>query len=602
MTNQNTIDRRDFIASAAAAGTGLAVAPHMLASAQAAQAKEVSSSTDGNGAPRQIMPGDVSALGSAPEIADSDIKLKLDCDVLVIGAGISGLAAARSAAEAGAKVMVMEKNEQIEIHGFGCGVVNSGFATSRGIEVDPVAIMNEYERRSYGRCNMPLVALWACHSGEVFDWYSNVADEFVQENMTLNFYPPFEEHDTSADQFQTFLGCIDFKEDPHHEFDVSPWTRLGQLNQAKAEEEGAEFLFSTAAQKLLTNSDGVVTGAIGLTADGSYTQVNASKGVILCTGGFCQVGAGSEVMAKVFTPSMYKNYVLLRNAEPTWQPMFTVNPGVIQGSTGDGQLMAWWVGGMIDPFSDVGMGSCETGIGGTVSLCVNQNGERFFNEDIGIWEKHDQVLRQPGQICYDIIDVNWRDRLPFQGTGHRNFDYHEHQVAKGYDGITYVNTFHEEFLSSVGNPEGVTPSLDRHAGTVYGANTLEELADIIGVPRERFLATVERYNQLVDQGRDEDFGCDSQKLFRIDTPPFFACSGTASPNFAAYAGLIADGQLRVLNRDGKPIGGLWTAGNCCGGKFGPSYFTPIPAMNHGNGITHGYYAGLNAAQSQETAG
>ena len=159
------------------------------------------------------------------------------------------------------------------------------------------------------------------------------------------------------------------------------------------------------------------------------------------------------------------------------------------------------------------------------------------------------MLRQPEQTCFDIIDVNWRDRLPYQATGHRNFDYHEHQVANGFDGITYVNTFHDEFMSSVGNPEGVVPSLDRHAGTVYGAETLEELAEIIGVPQDTFLATVARYNELVAKGHD-----------------------------------------------GKPIAGLWAAGNCCGGKFGPSYFTPIPGMNHGNAVTHGYYVGQYAAE------
>ncbi len=598
-----SIDRRDFIGRAAAVGAAAAaagVAGGAAGVAQAAQQKtsaQADASTEDAPAPRDIMPGDLSALPTPPAITADQIKVTKDCDVLVIGAGISGLAAARSAVEAGAKVIVMEKNAQIEIHGFGCGVVNSSLATDHGIVVDPVAVMNEYERRSYGRVNMQLVSLWANHSGEVFDWYSSVADDFVKENMTLIFYPPFEEHDTTKDQFQTFLGCIDFKEDPLKQFDVAPWTKLGQLNQAKAEEEGVEFVFSTAAQELTTDATGRVTGAIGMDENGDYLQVNASKGVVLTTGGFCQFGAGAEVMCKVFTPNMYKNYRLIKGEEPSWQEMFTVNPGPIQGATGDGQLMAIWVGGQMDPFADAGMGSCESAIGGTVALTVNKNGERFHNEDIGIWEKHDQVMRQPGQICYDIIDANWRDRLPYQATGHRNFDYHEHQVAKGFDGITYVNTFNDEFLSAVGNPEGITPSLDRHAGTVYAADTLEELAEIIGVPTDAFLATVARYNELAAQGHDEDFGCDPQKLFPIDTPPFIACSATASPNFAAYAGLVTNGRLEVVNKDGQPIGGLWAAGNCCGGKFGPSYFTPIPGMNHGNGITHGYYAGLYAAQA-----
>lgn len=608
MKENGSLDRRGFLKGAALTGVGAAVAglglagcaPKTEAAAGAGATASASEGAAGAGASGSggIMPGDLDALGTPPEVSDADIAETVQCDVLVIGAGITGVAAARSAAEAGANVVVMEKNAQIEIHGFGCGVVNSTFAREQGIEVDPIEVMREYERRSYGRVNMPLVSMWANHSGEVFDWYSDAADDFVKENMTLNYYPPFEEHDTTQDLMQTFIGCIDFKEDPLKKFEVSPWLKLGQLNQAKAEAAGATFRFSLAAQRLLVDDAGAVKGAIGMDADGAYVKVEAKNGVVLTTGGFTQFGAGSEVMHKVFCPNMYKNYVIAKGEEPAWQPMFTVNPGSIQGSTGDGQLMAVWIGAEMDPFSDVGMGSCESGIGGTVALCVNQNGERFYNEDIGIWEKHDQVLRQPGRICYDIIDVNWRDRLPYQATGHRNFDYHEHQVAAGFDGITYVNTFHEEFLSAVGKPEGIVPTLDSHAGKVYGADSLEELAEIIGVPVDTFKETVARYNELVAQKKDEDFGCDPQKLFPIDTPPFFACSAVAEPNFAAYAGLKADGKLRVLNKDGKPIKGLWTAGNCCGGKFGPSYFTPLPAMNHGNGITHGYFAGLYAAEAR----
>ena len=50
-------------------------------------------------------------------------------------------------------------------------------------------------------------------------------------------------------------------------------------------------------------------------------------------------------------------------------------------------------------------------------------------------------------------------------------------VAVGWTGTDYIDNFHKEFMSSTGVKEGIVPSLDPHAGTVYGANTLEELAD-----------------------------------------------------------------------------------------------------------------------------
>ena len=74
--------------------------------------------------------------------------------------------------------------------------------------------------------------------------------------------------------------------------------------------------------------------------------------------------------------------------------------------------MAVWAGAAMGPYGDVAMGSAESGIGGTVALCINQNGERFWNEDMGICEKHDQLMYQPRHVSYDINDVSWRDRLP----------------------------------------------------------------------------------------------------------------------------------------------------------------------------------------------
>lgn len=541
--------------------------------------------------------GNIVALGTGPKIDESKIVEVINCDVCVCGAGITGLAAARAASEEGAKVVVLEKNAAIEVHGFQCGVVNSSIQKNLGAEVDPKEILNEYQRRTVGRANMKLASLWANHSGEVFDWWYDAVDDKpadMVENVTLAYYPLCPEHDPKAGMCKTFLGSIDLKEDRSNPLGSKYWIAIGTANQQKAIDNGADFRFSTPAVKLITDADGNVTGVYGKDADGNLYQVNTAKGVILTTGGLCMFGAGSEVMHKVFAPTLYKNSVTINGTEPAWSPMFTPDMGPISGDTGDGQLIGVWAGAKMDPYGDCAMGSAESGIGGTVALCVNQEGRRFWNEDMGIWEKHDALMYQPGRISYDIIDVNWRDRLPYQELGHRNFQVIDGYVGMGWKGKDYINQFHEEFLTSVGNPEGIVPTLDPHAGVVYGANTLEELADIIGVPKDTFLATVARYNDICKAKEDPDFGCDPQKLFPVSTAPFFACSATAAPAMAAYAGLVVNGDLQVLNNDGSLIGGLYAAGSCAGGKFSPSYSTLLSGMNHGQGITHGYFAGKSA--------
>ena len=602
----SNISRRDFMKKSAMGAVGIAAAGALgklgLSSALAEEPAQEGYSYEelisGSGS-LKIMPGDIAALGHGPEIDPAKIVEVIDTDICVCGAGITGISAARAAAEAGSKVVVLEKNNTVEIHGFQCGVLNSTIQKELGAEEDPEEVLHEFQRRSAGRANMQLAQLWAYNSGAVWDWWYDAVDDKPQDmidNVTLAYYPRCPEHDVNSGLCKTFLGSIDLKEDSETGLGSRYWIAIGKANMAKAEAAGAQFIFSTPAVSLIQDEEGAVKGVYGRDADGNYHQINTSKGVILTTGGLCVFNAGSEPMHKVFAPQLYKNSVIVNGAEPAWRKMFMPNSGIINGATGDGQLMAVWAGAQMDPWADCAMSSAETAIGGTVALSINKYGKRYWNEDMGIWEKHDQLMNQPDRICFDIIDVNWRDMLPYQELGHRNFQYIDGPVAIGWGGKEYINKFHEEILESVGKPEGVVPSLNSHAGAVYGANTLEELADLIHIPRETFLETVARYNEMCDAHKDVDFGCDPQKLMPIKTAPFFACSTKVSPSMAAYGGVLTDEKLRVLSRDGTVIKGLYAAGSCAGGKFSPGYSTLTSGMNHGLGITHGHFAGVYASE------
>ncbi len=545
-----------------------------------------------------IMPGDVSALGAPPEIADADIVETIQCDLVVVGAGISGLATTRSAAEAGAKVINIEKKGMIAIHGFDVAINNSFLATDQGIYNDPKKVMNEYQRRTVGRANYSIIKQWAKGSSEAFDWYlaPKRDDAEFMSHLTIYCAPAWSEHDPANDLTQYFLGTVSFKEDPQG-IGSPYWLELGDENQRLAEEAGAEFHFLRAVIKLEQDDSGKVIGCFAKDQEGAIYKYETTMGVVLASGGACQFGAGSELIHKVYAPELYKNYVLATGEEPAWETQFEILPEpsqAIGGTTGDGQLMASWLGAQMDAWADTAMGSAESGIGGTCALSINQLGERYWNEDMGIWQKHDAVFNLPGKICFDIIDVNWRDKLKYQTWGHRNFAYVDAEVVVGWNGFDYVNQFHDEFLQSVGNPEGIIPTLDPHAGVVYGAETLEELAEIIGVPYDTMKATIDRYNSFCDQGSDDDFGCDPNKLMPIKTAPFFACSATARPAMAAYAGLVTNGKYQVMHTEGYPMEGLWAVGNCGGAKFSPSYSTMMGGMNHGPGLTYGYYCGKYA--------
>ena len=131
------LSRRDLLKTGAIAGAGIAAAS---AIATSAVAEEVEKQAAAGVVTADASIADVSAYGFTSEapsfmtppeaIAESEIVETMDCDVLVIGAGLAGCATACTAAEGGAKVIVVEKTEQIQERGAGAGTINSEFAKS----------------------------------------------------------------------------------------------------------------------------------------------------------------------------------------------------------------------------------------------------------------------------------------------------------------------------------------------------------------------------------------------------------------------------------------------------------------------------------------
>ena len=130
------------------------------------------------------------------------------------------------------------------------------------------------------------------------------------------------------------------------------------------------------------------------------------------------------------------------------------------------------------------------------------------------------------------------------------------------------------------------------SGAILSANTLEELAEKIGVPAEVFVAEVDKLNSFVEEGVDKEFGKDQSKGMgnKIDTPPFYA--GKIVPAFADTAGgLTINEKAEVLDVDDQPIAGLYAAGSTTGGWRGRIY------PGSGTALGFGFTFGRIAAQS-----
>ena len=135
---------------------------------------------------------------------------------------------------------------------------------------------------------------------------------------------------------------------------------------------------------------------------------------------------------------------------------------------------------------------------------------------------------------------------------------------------------------------------------MYCSDDLATLAGYLGYTGEavdNFVASVERYNELCDQGRDEDFGKDSHLMIRMEPPYYAYCAekeiGTP---MVTTSGLLVNQDSQVLDQNCDPIPGLFSAGNNSGSRFGYQYTTSISGVSLGFAQTQGYLAGKYVAE------
>lgn len=533
------ISRRSFLKGAAALGAAAAL--NIGGMAPKALAEE---------APAAEGPA---WLGKAPGITDDMCAETLEADVVVIGAGVSGIAVARSASEAGASVIVLERMEGITIRGQVFGCLDSKLHKELGAEYDKQEVVNEICVAMGNRVNGALWTKWANESGPAFDWFESIVDP--EDTYFLEYWPNPEAYDNSTELRKQYCTGIEFTADG--------WIHANTRQYEKSIEQGAQYLFNTMAMELI-KEDGVVTGVYAQREDGSYIRVTAKKGVSLNTGDYSY----DEEMVKALCPEFW----LATGGKV----------GTLPTSIGYGSRMAIWAGAMMEPGPHAHMSHSFMGMRGvknTATLNLNLKGKRYMNEDCDGQSFTNQVIRQPGRVGIQVWDNNWQEMMWHQGISHVAPDPHKidfEAMQAGFD-------------KAVAEP---SPSL-------AGANTLEELFEIMGLPVETAVASVKRYNELVHGGKDLDFGKRMDRMYPIETPPFYATRSMTAACLIT-SGIVVDENLRVLDENFDPIPHLWAAGNVAGGRYAADYpVSPVVATSHGTAITFGRAIGAQAAVGDE---
>jgi len=567
-----TISRRGFLraATVSTAATMAAVSPRT--------AFGLAEDTASNGAAK--------SWKTPPDpIPDAKIAKTAEADVVIIGAGAAGAAAARSAAEAGASVIVIEKQSEDKYTCIGneLGVVNSKFALDAGApRIDPHEFFAEWQRRMGNRTNPRLVKQYVFESGAACDWLFEVIPAEVRNTATVFGLPLPRHYAGSINGIKSWVGTVMF-----YGKGLS-WTDAMKHTGAKARTHGAQFLFGTSAEYLFKNGNRVA-GVVAKDEKGNYIKVTGKKGLLLSCGDFSR---NKELVADLLSEhlSMIEGIDKFRG----------------MGREGDGHKMGVWAGGRIERGpramqNTIDMVALAGALGKTAFLRMNREGKRYTNE--ASWASIAQGFRQPkGTLCA-VWDSNWREELDYQPMDHGNITMLPKildRLEKEFNALAGTGANGGMVHGTVGGDVGM-PS--KH----YCANTLGELADYLGYKdqaKKNFLATVERYNELVKKGVDEDFGKDPSLLHPIVKPPFFASissSGdTPTGAMVTLVGLEVDENQKVLDNNDDPIPGLFASGNCCGGRYSTDYITPVCGNSIGWAFTMGRIAGKYIAESSSS--
>lgn len=570
--NENMqVTRRGFLGAAAAAGA--AVASWGLAGCAASQAS--APADDGKEGSALSQTGDW--LGEEPATPET-FAAEYEADIVVCGLGVAGVAALRTAAEAGLRVVGFDKADASrssnEVCAFGSTLYASRYPdVAAGWEGMRPFILNAVSEGCLYRNDTRILSRYLDINGETVDWYFSALNESeysfgTSENgnkvdreaaLTLSepVYPVPEHYDPRTENVPCIPGSF----------------RMGgeqkgpgflAANLAKAVEAGAEYYTYTPAIKLLTDDAGRVTGVVAQDADGNFVKATAAKGVILATGDFMN----NEAMLREFLPTILEqgyecfgpeNYYTLADAEG--KPC----------NVGDGHRMAAWVGGKVQDFgasmSHFSKAANSSVFGTLPFLMLDANGRRFMNEDVQGQQFAERIRQLPRRQAIMVFDDAFEEQLPWMPYGHGKLP----------------NTKRKDVEARV------------EEGTLWKADTLEELFAQMDIDAEAAVASVARYNELCEKGVDEDFGKTATRLFALKQPPFYANYMTRGDDLVTMTGIVSDEKCHAYNTEGNVIPGLYLAGNVQGNRFATIYPEIFMGYSIGMALAFGREAAKVAA-------
>ncbi|MGD0914855.1 MAG: FAD-dependent oxidoreductase [Thermodesulfobacteriota bacterium] len=470
-----------------------------------------------------------------------------ETDVIVIGSGVSGLAAALTSAEGGAKVIVFEKQRSLGgTSNFfdGMFAVESEMQRQRYIKYSRDEAFRKIMEYSHWRANARLVRAFVNESGGTIAWLQEKGVEF--SDATINMPDAPRTYHVVKGQGAAVVKAL----------------------STRAKEKGVDLRLAIPVQRILKEG-GRVAGVIA-EENGEDMQV-AGKVVIIASGGYAN---NKEWIKKYAGFDLDVNVIPVGNVD----------------KMGDGIRMAWEVGaaeeglGVLELFR-VGPVGPEFAMKGQIEfiaaqpdLWVNPRGERFCDEGIAFYDTSvgNANARQKEGFTYSLFDESIKAYV----------------IEKGIDrGV------------GMDNPPGTRPvdfdkelnaAVEKGSTEVFVADSIEELAGKMGVNPTVLKTTVLEYNGFCEKGHDDFFAKDPRYLRPLKGPKFYAVKAR-TVFLGTLGGIKINHKMEVVDKKGKVIPGLYAVGFDAGGMWGDSYsIRNSSGASAGFATNSGRIAGKNA--------
>lgn len=460
-----------------------------------------------------------------------------DLDVLVVGSGVAGLAAALTARERGAERVLVAEGEGVvggssRLSGGLIMGAGTRYQKALGIDDDAGAMFHDYLQLNRWDVDAGVVRRFCELAGPTVEWLGDLGVEYAD---TLVFGGE--------------------ERVPRVHVPIGRGQAVIDVLTARCREADVDVALGQRVDRLLTDDGQVVGVAVG---DDELT----AGAVVISTGGF---GASPERLAEHFPSAAASGIAWYIGADGSRGDAFGLAEQVDAQIVGHDRGLRLLHAG----FAEIH----EAYLPGWMVL-VNRDGHRFTDETApyGIL---DFLTRQQGDEVYAVFDRTALDAATAAGVAR-----YKHLIPGS---------------SKKQSPHWNADVVDQmvREGRVGEAPTIADLADVLGLPRPHLEGTVARYNDAVGAGVDDEFLKDRSFLEPIATAPFYGAVLRPATVASTACGLRIDTQAAVRGIDGAAIPGLFAAGECTGGVVGAQYVGS--GNNYASCAVFGRVAGASAA-------